>query len=131
MPINLVFWLFFFNVPPPRSVRDIVTRCWLYNLILSFNKCVIISYFLPEEFLASAPNSEELFIHSGYFYSASSSPVLLGGTPDTARILFRSFTLKRHRKLRAKDLPKSPVLLNRFEPATLRTKGSESTNLLL
>ena len=27
------------------------------------------------------------FIHSGYFYSASSSPLLLRGAPDTARIL--------------------------------------------
>jgi len=36
------------------------------------------------------------FIHLGYFYSASSSPLLLGGTPDTARILRPSFTLKRH-----------------------------------
>src|SRR6218665_2666696 len=46
------------------------------------------------------------FIHSGYFYSASASPVLLRGTPDTARILCRSFTSKRHRQLRVRDLPK-------------------------
>jgi len=26
------------------------------------------------------------FIHSGYFYSASSSPLLLRGAPETARI---------------------------------------------
>ena len=31
------------------------------------------------------------FIHSGYFYGASSSPLLLRGAPDTARILCRSF----------------------------------------
>jgi len=29
-----------------------------------------------------------LFIHSGYFYSASSSPLLLRRAPDTARILW-------------------------------------------
>ena len=33
-------------------------------------------------------------IHSGYFYSASSSPLLLRGAPDTV-----SFTPKRHRQL--------------------------------
>src|SRR6218665_658736 len=46
------------------------------------------------------------FIHSGYFYSASSSPILLRGAPDTARILCRSSTPKRHRQLQVKDLPK-------------------------
>src|SRR6218665_1526465 len=49
------------------------------------------------------------FIHSGYFYSISSSPLLLRGSPDTARILCRSFTLKHHRQLRVKDLPKVPT----------------------
>ena len=48
-------------------------------------------------------------IHSGYLYITSSSPLLLRGTPDTARILCRSFTPKRHRQLRAKDLPKVPT----------------------
>ena len=36
------------------------------------------------------------FIHSGYFYSASSSPLLLRSAPDTAEILCRSFTPKRN-----------------------------------
>ena len=45
-------------------------------------------------------------IHSGYFYSATSIPLLLRGAPDTARILRRSFMPKRHRQLQAKDLPK-------------------------
>ena len=39
------------------------------------------------------------FIHSDYFYSASSSPLLLRSAPDTARILCQSFTPKRHRQL--------------------------------
>src|SRR6218665_410846 len=43
------------------------------------------------------------------FYSASSSPLLLRGAPDTAGILCRSFTPKRHRQLRVKDLPKVPA----------------------
>src|SRR6218665_2652426 len=32
------------------------------------------------------------FIHSGYFYSSSSSPLLLRGAPDTARITCRIAT---------------------------------------
>src|SRR6218665_1691043 len=44
-------------------------------------------------------------VHSGFFYSASSSPLLPRGAPDTARILCPSFTPKRHRQLRVKYLP--------------------------
>ena|SRR6218665_4069216 len=36
-------------------------------------------------------------IHSGYFYSAVSSPLLLRSAPDTARTLCRSFTPERTR----------------------------------
>src|SRR6218665_1550340 len=46
------------------------------------------------------------FFHSCYFYSAFSSPLLLRGAPDTAWVLCRSFTPKRHRQQRVKDLPK-------------------------
>ena len=48
----------------------------------------------------------QLFIYSGYFYSASSSPLLFRGAPNSARILYRSFTPKRHRQLWVKDLYK-------------------------
>src|SRR6218665_3835866 len=47
-------------------------------------------------------------IHSGYFYSASSNPLLLRGAPNTARILCRSFMPKHHRQLQAKGMPKVP-----------------------
>jgi len=47
------------------------------------------------------------FIHSGHFYSASSSQLLLRSTPDTAWILCRSFTPNCHR--RVKDFPKLPM----------------------
>src|SRR6218665_1230647 len=43
------------------------------------------------------------FIQTGYFYSASSSPLLLRSAPDTARILCQSFMPKCHRQLRVKD----------------------------
>ena len=46
------------------------------------------------------------FIHSFNFYSTSSSPLLLWGAPDTARIPCRCFTPKRHRQTQVKDLPK-------------------------
>ena len=50
------------------------------------------------------------YIHSFYFYSASSSPLLLRGAPNTAWILCRNFTSKRHhRQLWVKDLPKVPT----------------------
>src|SRR6218665_2502253 len=51
------------------------------------------------------------FIHSGCFYSASSSPLLLRSDPDTAvaQILCRSFTPKRSRQFRVKDLPMVPM----------------------
>ena|SRR6218665_3342546 len=71
------------------------------------------------------------FIHSGYFYSAYSSALLLRGAPDTAWILCRSFTPKRHRQLRVSEgLVQGPYVAARagFEPTTLRTKGAESTN---
>src|SRR6218665_810407 len=72
------------------------------------------------------------FVHSGYFYSASSSPLHIRGAPDTARILCRSVTLKRHRQLRATDLPtaQGPSVSARagFEPTTLLTIGVDSTN---
>src|SRR6218665_306722 len=49
------------------------------------------------------------FIYSSYFYIASSSQLILRGALDTAPILCCSFTPKRHRQLRVKDLPKGPT----------------------
>src|SRR6218665_971909 len=49
------------------------------------------------------------FIHSGHFYSAAPNRLLLRSATDTARILCRSFTPKRHRQLRVKNLPKVPT----------------------
>ena len=40
--------------------------------------------------------NRDMSIHSDHFYSASSRPLLLRSAPDTARILCRSFTPKRH-----------------------------------
>src|SRR6218665_1520379 len=70
------------------------------------------------------------FIHSDYFYSASSNLLLLRGAPETARIMCRNFTPKSHRQLRGKDCPRSIRDGYRagVEPMTLPTKGVDSTN---
>ena len=70
------------------------------------------------------------FIYSGHFYSTSSSPLLLISAPDTARILCRSFTPKRHNCATVSEgLAQGPYVAARagFEPTTLRTKGIDST----
>src|SRR6218665_3532591 len=66
------------------------------------------------------------FIHSGYFYSASSSPLLLRGAPDTAWILCWSFTPKRQMQLRVKELPKVPMwrLEREWNPRPTSRKAS-------
>src|SRR6218665_1743144 len=66
-------------------------------------------------------------IHSGYFYSASSSPLLLSSALDTARILCRGFTPKRHRQLRVQDLPKVPMWRLEWD-TNLQLKVIDSTN---
>ena len=70
------------------------------------------------------------FIHSGYFYSASSSPLLLRGAPSTARILCREFHAKAPQATASEGLAQGPYVAARagFEPTTLQTKGDESTN---
>jgi len=68
------------------------------------------------------------FIHSGHFYIASSSPLLLRSASDTARILCRSFTQKCHRQLWVKDLPK--VSTWRLErDANSRPSGRKASTL--
>src|SRR6218665_1165158 len=61
-----------------------------------------------------------IYIYSGYFYSASSSPLLLRGAPDIARTLCR--------QLRVKDLPKIPTW--RLErDSSQRPFGRKTSNL--
>src|SRR6218665_1619261 len=69
---------------------------WLHTLIIIKYSRIGFSEFLPVNSI----------IHSGNFYSDSSSPLLLRSAFDTARILCRRFTQKRHRHLRVKNLPK-------------------------
>src|SRR6218665_746535 len=49
------------------------------------------------------------FIHSGHFYSALSSPLLLRGTPDYSTDTVSEFQAEAHRQLQVQDLPKVPT----------------------
>src|SRR6218665_3469598 len=49
------------------------------------------------------------FIHSGHFYSATSSPLLLRGAPDYSTDTVSEFHAEAHRQLQVKDLPKVPT----------------------
>src|SRR6218665_1111540 len=49
------------------------------------------------------------FIHSGHFYSAPSSPLLLRGAPDYSTDTISEFHAEAHRQLQVKDLPKVPT----------------------
>src|SRR6218665_1756710 len=49
------------------------------------------------------------FIHSGHFYSAPSSPLLLRGAPDYSTDTVSEFHAEAHRQLQVQDLPKAPT----------------------
>src|SRR6218665_927900 len=57
--------------------------------------------------LSSLPSAS--FIHSGHFYSAPSSPLLLRGAPDYSADTVSEFHAEAHRQLQVKDLPKVPT----------------------
>ena len=110
-------------IAPQHVVRRKGSPWMQQELTKSWRTCKFISR-LSYSFIHS-------FIHSDHFYSATWSPLLLRSAPDTARILCRSFTLKRHRQLWVKDLPKVPIYLAAragVEPMTLRLKAIDSTN---
>src|SRR6218665_1441166 len=48
-------------------------------------------------------------IHSGHFYSAPSSPLLLRGASDYSTYTVSEFHAEAHRQLQVKDLPKVPT----------------------
>src|SRR6218665_3237684 len=48
------------------------------------------------------------FIHSGHFYSAPSSPLLLRGAPDYSTDTVSEFHAEAHRQLQVQDLSKVP-----------------------
>ena len=77
-------------------------------------------------------NQTSKFIYS-FIKAISISPLQVHYYPEALptqpRILCRSFTPKRHRQVRVKDLPKVPTWrLAGFELTTLRPTGTDSTN---
>ena len=71
------------------------------------------------------------FIHSGHFYSAPSSPLLLRVAPDYSTDSVSEFHAEAHRQLQVKNLPiaQGPHVAARaeVEPTTLRLKVIVST----
>ena len=49
------------------------------------------------------------FIHSGHFYSAPSSPLLLRGAPDYSTDIVSDLHAEAHRQMQVKDLPTVPT----------------------
>src|SRR6218665_1349128 len=68
------------------------------------------------------------FIHSGHFYSAPSSSLLLIGAPDYSTDTVSEFHAEAHRQLQIKDLPKAARV--GVEPTTLRLKVIVSTKAI-
>src|SRR6218665_2235339 len=70
-----------------------------------------------------------LHIHSGYFYSTSSSPLLLRVTPDSTDNV-SEFCAEAPQATASEGLVQGPYVAPRagFEPMTSRTKGDESIN---
>src|SRR6218665_3509577 len=71
-----------------------------------------------------------VFIHSGYFYSASSSPLLLRGAPDYSTNTVSEFHAEAPQATAGKGLAQGPYVAARagVEPTTLRLKVIDSTN---
>ena|SRR6218665_1243793 len=70
-----------------------------------------------------------LFIHSDHFYSASSSPLLLRGAPDSTDTV-PEFHTEAPQATVSEGLARGPYMVARavVELMTLRTKGVDSTN---
>src|SRR6218665_651491 len=71
------------------------------------------------------------FIYSGYFYSTSSSPLFLRNAPRHSTDTVSEFHAKATQATASEGIAQGPNMAARagFEPATLRTKGVESTNV--
>ena len=68
--------------------------------------------------------------HSGYFYSAPSSPLLTQRRYRHSTDIVSEFQAEAPQATASEGLAKGPVVVARarFEPTTLRTKGDKSTN---
>ena len=119
-PIGRIVNRFSRDIETIDSIIPETIQTWMMTFLAVISTVIILCYSTPL-FLAVAIPIGVLYyciqvcygvllsIHSGYFYSASSGPLLLISAPDTARIQCRSLTPKRHRQPRVKDLLKVPT----------------------
>src|SRR6218665_3409215 len=75
----------------------------MHGALADLKQCCVVMHCVRDTYFIRS------FMHSGYFYSAPSSLLLLSGAPSTTRILCWSFTPKHNRQLRVTDLPKAPT----------------------
>jgi len=68
--------------------------------------------------------------HSGNFYSAPSSPLLLRGAPDHSTDTVSEFHAEAHRQLQVKDLPKVPTWQLELESHRLNQGATMSHHCL-
>src|SRR6218665_2333549 len=96
-------------------------NCKLFNQFLHFLKCSnqtsitsvrskIFSF--CKKYFEANPVQIHSFIHSGYFYSASSSPLPFRGAPDYSTDTVSEFHAEANRQLQVNDLPKVPTWRN-------------------
>src|SRR6218665_3021059 len=86
----------------PAEVLSSVTLSILCKSVFQLHKIIPIVFQLQNTNYFS-------LIHSGHFYSASSSPLLLRGAPDYSTNTISEFHAKAHGQLQVKDLPKVPL----------------------
>ena len=77
---------------------------------------------------ASCRSTQPSFIHSGYFYSASSSPLVLRGTPDYGIGTVLEFTHRNATDNYKWNLPKVPIWLLEWD-SSLQPSGCNALNL--
>src|SRR6218665_2457790 len=77
--------------------------CVRYQQDRSYQSATVTYRFYPWSLIHSF-----IFIHSGHFYSAPSSPLLLRGALDYSTDTVSEFYAEAHRQLQVKDLPKVP-----------------------
>ena len=100
-------------------------------VIMTFISSFILNIYVAplQETYSCNRYSIHAIIHSGYFYSTFSNPLLLRGTSNTAWILCWRFTPKRHRTA-SEGLAQGPYVAARvrFEHANRLTQCTELTN---
>ena len=82
-----IIWLLDFNGWPRQKLGEPVA--WMMLILKQMNACIHLQYVI---YIHS-------FIHSGHFYRAPSSPLLLRGAPDYSTDTVSEFHAEAHRQL--------------------------------